>query len=85
MLQVPTMHQILLSRAEKEYPRASPPPLRFIRSCSSSLAAPTLHKLEAAFGVPVLEVHPRGLWVSHLHLVYFAAQTPFPGEVQLKP
>ena len=57
-LQVPTMHQILLSRAEKDYPRGSPPPLRFIRSCSSSLAAPTLHKLEAAFGVPVLEVHP---------------------------
>ncbi len=54
--QVPTMHQILLARAEKDYPRDHPPPLRFIRSCSSSLAAPTLHKLEAAFGVPVLEV-----------------------------
>ena len=50
------MHQILLARAEKDYPRDRPPPLRFIRSCSSSLAAPTLHKLEAAFGVPVLEV-----------------------------
>ena len=52
------MHQILLARAEKDYPRNRPPPLRFIRSCSSSLAAPTLHKLEAAFGVPVLEVRP---------------------------
>ena len=50
------MHQILLARAEKDYPRRNPPPLRFIRSCSSSLAAPTLHKLEAAFNVPVLEV-----------------------------
>lgn len=57
LLQVPTMHQILLARAEKDFPRDRPPPLRFIRSCSSSLAAPTLHKLEAAFNVPVLEVH----------------------------
>jgi hypothetical protein len=48
--------QILLTRAEKDYPTNSPPPLRFIRSCSSSLAAPTLHKLEATFHVPVLEV-----------------------------
>ena len=48
--------QVLLSRAEKDYPRSNPPPLRFIRSCSSSLAAATLEKLEKAFGVPVLEV-----------------------------
>lgn len=48
--------QILLARAEKDYPAQNPPPLRFIRSCSSSLAAPTLHKLEATFHVPVLEV-----------------------------
>lgn len=48
--------QILLQRAAEDYPKSSPPPLRFIRSCSSSLAAPTLHKLEAAFKVPVLEV-----------------------------
>ncbi|BDA45528.1 probable 2-hydroxyacyl-CoA lyase at C-terminar half [Coccomyxa sp. Obi] len=54
---VPTMHQILLARAEKDYPAQSPPPLRFIRSCSSSLAAPTLHKLEAIFHVPVLEAY----------------------------
>eukprot|EP00877_Chromochloris_zofingiensis_P007714 jgi/Chrzof1/3196/Cz12g15140.t1 len=54
---VPTIHQILLSRAAQDYPAQSPPPLRFIRSCSSSLAAPTLHKLEATFGVPVLEAY----------------------------
>ena len=48
--------QILLSRAKEDYPARNPPPLRFIRSCSSSLAAPTLHKLEATFHVPVLEV-----------------------------
>ena len=53
---VPTMHQILLSRADSEYPSQAPPPLRFIRSCSSSLAPATLQKLEATFHTPVLEV-----------------------------
>lgn len=48
--------QILLSRAASDYPAASPPPLRVIRSCSSSLAPATLEKLEAAFKAPVLEV-----------------------------
>ena len=48
--------QILLARADQDYPRDRPPPLRFIRSCSSALAASTLHKLEAAFKAPVLEV-----------------------------
>ena len=57
---VPTMHQILLSRAEQDYPAGSPPPLRAIRSCSSSLAPSTLHKVEAAFKAPVLEVR----WVG---------------------
>ena len=52
--------QILLSRAKEDYSRDRPPPLGFIRSCSSSLAAPTLHKLEATFKVPVLEVGPLG-------------------------
>jgi hypothetical protein len=56
--------QILLSRAAQDYPKQAPPPLRFIRSCSSSLAAPTLHKLEATFGVPVLEVRVRLIWLG---------------------
>lgn len=49
------MHQILLARAEQDYPAAAPPPLRAIRSCSSALAAATLEKLEATFKAPVLE------------------------------
>lgn len=57
---VPTMHQILLARAEQDYPAAAPPPLRAIRSCSSSLAPATLHKVEAAFKAPVLEVRVWG-------------------------
>eukprot|EP00662_Eupelagonemidae_sp_cell21_P026865 gene26865-34210_t len=33
------MLQILLMRAEADYPKDAPPRLRFIRSCSASLAA----------------------------------------------
>mmetsp|Transcript_20492 Transcript_20492/g.44810 ORF Transcript_20492/g.44810 Transcript_20492/m.44810 type:complete len:550 (-) Transcript_20492:28-1677(-) len=54
---VPTIHQVLLARASQDYPASSPPPLRFIRSCSSSLAAAVLEKLEATFKVPVLEAY----------------------------
>lgn len=62
------MHQILLARADQDYPAASPPPLRAIRSCSASLAPATLHKVEAAFKAPVLEVRerPAALWI-HVH------------------
>ncbi|GBF97305.1 hypothetical protein Rsub_09996 [Raphidocelis subcapitata] len=54
---VPTMHQVLLERAPKDFPKDSPPPLRFIRSCSSSLAPATHAALEETFGVPVLEAY----------------------------
>ncbi len=54
---VPTMHQVLLARGHAERDAAGAPRLRFIRSCSSALAAPTLVKLEAAFGAPVLEAY----------------------------
>ncbi|KAK9807300.1 hypothetical protein WJX73_009699 [Symbiochloris irregularis] len=54
---VPTMHQILLARADKDYPGPDKAPLRFIRSCSSALAAATLHKLENTFHAPVLEAY----------------------------
>eukprot|EP00850_Spirogloea_muscicola_P000229 SM000001S04631 [mRNA] locus=s1:1303987:1308811:- [translate_table: standard] len=53
---VPTMHQILLSR-HKSQPEAEYPSLRFIRSCSSSLAPAVLANLEDAFGAPVLEAY----------------------------
>jgi acyl-CoA synthetase (AMP-forming)/AMP-acid ligase II len=54
---VPTMHQILVSRAEQDYPKDNPPPLRVIRSCSSSLAPTTLFQVEKLFGAPVLEAY----------------------------
>ncbi len=54
---VPTIHQILLSRAADEYPADSPPPLRFIRSGSASLAPSVLHRLESTFNTTVLEAY----------------------------
>lgn len=51
---VPTIHQVLLSRADADYaPHQSG--LRFIRSCSAALAPATLGQLEARFEAPVLE------------------------------
>uniref|UniRef100_I2CS66 Peroxisomal-coenzyme a synthetase n=1 Tax=Nannochloropsis gaditana (strain CCMP526) TaxID=1093141 RepID=I2CS66_NANGC len=54
---VPTMQQVLLMRAETDFPKDNPPPLRFIRSCSASLAASVLERLEKAFHAPVLEAY----------------------------
>ena len=52
---VPTIHQILLTRADSdEAPHES---FRFIRSCSASLAPSVFEKLEARFGAPVLEAY----------------------------
>jgi acyl-CoA synthetase (AMP-forming)/AMP-acid ligase II len=53
---VPTIHQVLLSRADADgAPHA--PGFRFIRSCSSALAPATMQQLEERFGAPVLEAY----------------------------
>jgi acyl-CoA synthetase (AMP-forming)/AMP-acid ligase II len=55
---VPTIHQLLLARVEAGAARpAGAEKLRFIRSCSASLAPQVMHDLEAAFGAPVLEAY----------------------------
>lgn len=55
---VPTLHQLLLARAEPGATRpAGAEHLRFIRSCSASLPPQVMHDLEAAFGAPVLEAY----------------------------
>ena len=52
---VPTIHQILLGRADQDNaPRGG---LRFIRSCSSALAPAVFHQMEERFGAPVLEAY----------------------------
>jgi acyl-CoA synthetase (AMP-forming)/AMP-acid ligase II len=52
---VPTIHQILLGRADQDNaPRSG---FRFIRSCSAALAPAVFQQLEERFGAPVLEAY----------------------------
>jgi len=53
---VPTIHNLLLSRAGAERP-AGAEGLRFIRSCSASLPPEMMDQMERVFGVPVLEAY----------------------------
>lgn len=53
---VPTIHQIILDRHLNK-PETDYPKLRFIRSCSASLAPVILNRLEESFGAPVLEAY----------------------------
>jgi acyl-CoA synthetase (AMP-forming)/AMP-acid ligase II len=52
---VPTIHQILLARANDD--NAPHKSFRFIRSCSSALAPSVFDQVEARFGAPVLEAY----------------------------
>ncbi|MFL2783516.1 MAG: acyl--CoA ligase [Dehalococcoidia bacterium] len=52
---VPTIHQILLMRADDD--SAPTKSFRFIRSCSASLAPSVFSDLESRFGAPVLEAY----------------------------
>ncbi|PPS39814.1 acyl--CoA ligase [Chroococcidiopsis sp. TS-821] len=54
---VPTMHQLILARAERNQEAIAQSRLRFIRSSSSSLPPVVLESLEATFHVPVLEAY----------------------------
>ena len=54
---VPTMHQAILSRAERNVIVIKANPLRLIRSSSASLPVPVFNQLEAAFGCPVIEAY----------------------------
>lgn len=53
---VPTIHNLLLSRAGDDRP-AGAESLRFIRSCSASLPPDMMGRMERVFGVPVLEAY----------------------------
>jgi len=52
---VPTIHQILLERADADHAPYSG--ARFIRSCSAALAPVVLCELERRFGAPVVEAY----------------------------
>jgi acyl-CoA synthetase (AMP-forming)/AMP-acid ligase II len=53
---VPTIHNLLLSRAGSERPEGAEG-LRFIRSCSASLPPEMMARMERVFDVPVLEAY----------------------------
>ncbi|KAF5191046.1 Acetyl-coenzyme a synthetase [Thalictrum thalictroides] len=75
---VPTIHQIILERHVNK-PEPSYPKLRFIRSCSASLAPTILSRLEESFGAPVLEAYAM-TEASHL-----MATNPLPENGAHKP
>ena len=52
---VPTMHQTIVARADKNKAVIAANPLRFIRSSSSSLPPRVIGELEAVFGAPLIE------------------------------
>jgi acyl-CoA synthetase (AMP-forming)/AMP-acid ligase II len=52
---VPTMHQAILDRVDRNEAIIAEAELRFIRSSSSSLPAPVMTQLENAFSCPVIE------------------------------
>ena len=54
---VPTMHQAILARAERNREIIERVKLRFLRSSSASLPAQVMRDLEAAFGAPVIEAY----------------------------
>jgi acyl-CoA synthetase (AMP-forming)/AMP-acid ligase II len=55
---VPTIHQVLLARADEDQaPAPGTSGLRFIRSCSSALAPTTMAQMEERFGCPVIEAY----------------------------
>jgi acyl-CoA synthetase (AMP-forming)/AMP-acid ligase II len=50
----PTLHQMILERADREGPPRS---LRFTRSCSSALTPALMRRAEDVFGVPMVEAY----------------------------
>jgi Acyl-CoA synthetases (AMP-forming)/AMP-acid ligases II len=54
---VPTMHQAILARADRNRETIARSPLRFIRSSSASLPPSVMTKLEETFCAPVIEAY----------------------------
>jgi len=54
---VPTMHQAILARAERNREVIARSPLRFIRSSSASLPPQVMSALEERFSAPVIEAY----------------------------
>ena len=54
---VPTIHRILVNRAQQEYPGETAIALRFIRSCSAPLDDKLVHDITKTFHAPVISAY----------------------------
>lgn len=75
---VPTIHQIILDRHFSK-PEPAYPKLRFIRSCSASLAPSIMARLEESFDAPVLEAY------AMTEATHLMASNPLPEDGGHKP
>lgn len=73
---VPTMHQLILSRARGKESVIKRHPLRFMRSSSASLPPPVMADMEALFGAPMIEAY--GMTEASHQM----ASNPLPPEVR---
>ncbi|MEU8792935.1 FadD7 family fatty acid--CoA ligase [Streptomyces sp. NPDC048643] len=74
----PTLHEVLLERAESGHPGPQGPPLRFVRSSSAPLNPATQRALERTFGAPLLSAY--GMTES----THQATSEPLPQDGLLK-
>ncbi len=73
---VPTMHQTILSRAERNADVITSTPLRFLRSSSASLPAQVMRALQSTFKAPVIEAY------GMTEAAHQMASNPLPPSVQ---
>jgi acyl-CoA synthetase (AMP-forming)/AMP-acid ligase II len=73
---VPTMHQAILARAERNSDVIAAKPLRFLRSSSASLPAQVMQALETTFNAPVIEAY------GMTEAAHQMASNPLPPRVQ---
>ncbi len=73
---VPTMHQVILSRASRNTEVVERSPLRFVRSSSASLPTVVLEDIERVLGVPMIEAY--GMTEASHQM----ASNPLPPEVR---
>ena len=74
---VPSMHQALLSRAQRSGGGAGYDGLRFVRSCSAALPSSTMLEMEESFGFPMLEAY------GMTEAAHQMASNPLPPGVRL--
>jgi oxalate---CoA ligase len=80
---IPTIHYAIAALAEAHNRGAEPTELRFIRSCSSPLPPPLMARLEAAFGVPVVEAYGMTEAAHQISVNPLPPQRRKPGSVGL--